>query len=171
MGAVRRLLFPVPSVLPCIHFPVWLLSILPPLIYSPGREVTLPLYPLCPKQVTRCAIWGVPQNPFPVRGVSPPPSTYHSPSPSPTVPAEGARVNASGMTPPPPSPSCTLGEPAAWLVCHPTPPGYAWEACATVWGSSPPSPWWLHALNARCRSGDPRSCYSFYDWPHARSAR
>ena len=37
MGAMRHILFPVPSVLTCVLFPVWLLSLLPLLLSSPGR--------------------------------------------------------------------------------------------------------------------------------------
>ena len=45
------------------------------------------------------------------------------------------------------------------------------EAHADVWGIPPPSPpWWLHALNVRCRSGGPRSSSSYSGFLRARGA-
>ena len=70
MGVVRLLIFPVPSFLTCVRFPVWILSLLPPLLFS-GLEGSPPLSSVCPAQVARYDVWGVLSPPLPVWGVSP----------------------------------------------------------------------------------------------------
>ena len=119
---------------------------------------------MCPSRVARCAVWGVPSPPLPVRGFTPPPS------PSPAGRARGAHVDYQGVPPPPLSPGCTLGYPAAWSGFPPPSPGYVREARCCVGGSPPSPPWWLHVLSMCCCSGCPHFSSLSSGWPPMRGA-
>ena len=95
-----------------------------------------------------CFLGGAPPS-LSSQGVLPPTSPYDR--------ALGARVAAWGVPTPPPSPVCTLGDPAAWSECPPLSFGCKREARTGVWGvPPPPSPSPGYALREHAaRSGAP----------------